>query len=228
MGKLTQAEPTELDESAMKLLEKLFRPRPPIRDPGALADFIDAQAAFIVQKGIYEYSRARAGHYAKVLFAEQGFAQSVEHARWQAYPLGLAMVGEVAEGVLRSHSPDDPHGAFDALAAIVLSVFDRYPTPEALGEPLWRDLRADLDRRLQLVRLHPTKRAMDVPETYAQLYFDLLPIHEKLRGRDFPTTHNYLKVTLCNIHDELTKRLDADAVLQMLSERTNSEQAGAG
>ena len=49
---------------------KLFRPRPPIRDREALADFIDSQSAFIVQKGIYEYSRARAGHYAKVLFAE--------------------------------------------------------------------------------------------------------------------------------------------------------------
>ena len=58
----------------MKLFEKLFRPRPPIRDLQALADFIDAQSAFIVQKGIYEYSRARAGHYAKVLFAEEGFA----------------------------------------------------------------------------------------------------------------------------------------------------------
>ncbi len=62
----------------MKLFEKLFRPRPPIRDRDGLADFVDAQSAFIVQKGIYEYSRARAGHYAKVLFAEKEFAQSVE------------------------------------------------------------------------------------------------------------------------------------------------------
>ena len=88
----------------MKLFEKLFRPRPPIRDLQALADFIDAQSAFIVQKGIYEYSRARAGHYAKVLFAEEGFAQSVEHARWQAFPLGLVdgrRDGRWGAGVLR-------------------------------------------------------------------------------------------------------------------------------
>ena len=91
-------------ETAMKLFEKLFRPRPPIRDREALADFVDAQSAFIVQKGIYEYSRARAGHYAKVLFAEEGFAQSVEHARWQAFPLGLAMVGEMINGVLASQA----------------------------------------------------------------------------------------------------------------------------
>ena len=85
------------DEAVRKVVS------PPSADPGsrtALADFIDAQSAFIVQKGIYEYSRARAGHYAKVLFAEQEFPTSVERARWQAFPLGLAMVGEMVEGVL--------------------------------------------------------------------------------------------------------------------------------
>ncbi len=107
----------------MKLLEKFFRPRPPIRDLEALADFIDAQSAFIIQKGIYEYSRARAGHYAKVLFAEAGFAHSVEVARWQAYPLGLAMVGEMVEGVLALSAPGwSAAKMLDQLIAVVLSV----------------------------------------------------------------------------------------------------------
>ena len=91
------------------------------------------------------------------------------------------------------------------------SIAIRFPT--ALGEQVWRELRAELERRLQLIGLHPPKRAMDIPEPFAKLYFDLMPIHEKLRGRDFPTTRNYLRVTLCNIHDELTKRLDAPALL---------------
>ena len=54
-----------------------------------------------LQKGIYEYSRARAGHYAKVLFGEPEFIEAVDRARWRAYPLGLAMVAELVEGVLR-------------------------------------------------------------------------------------------------------------------------------
>ena len=41
-----------------------------------LADPIDRQSAFLMQKGIYEYARARAGHYAKVLFAEPGFQEA--------------------------------------------------------------------------------------------------------------------------------------------------------
>jgi hypothetical protein len=192
-------------------LFELFRRPPPIRDAQALADFIDQQAAFLMQKGIYEYSRARAGHYAKVLFREQGFQQAVEESRWRAYPLGLAMVAELVEGVLRPHGIDR-NRQLDALSALVLSVFDRYPVPPSLGEAAWREARAELMRRLQLIGMHAPKRAFDICEPWAETYFNLMPIHEKLRGRDFPTIRNYLRVTLCNIHDELTKRMDAQAL----------------
>ena len=196
----------------MKLFEKLFRSRPSIRDREALADFIDAQSAFIVQKGIYEYSRARAGHYAKVLFAEEGFAQSVERARWQAFPLGLAMVGEMIEGVLASGAGTPRRAILDQLTLVVLSVFDRYPVSPAIGDEAWLEARRDLAHRLDLVGGHAPKRVMDVPEPLAESYFSMMPIHEKLRGRDFQTTRNYLRVSLCNIHDELISRMDKAAL----------------
>lgn len=205
-----------------------FRRWRPIRDVHELADFIDETSAFLVQKAIYEYSRARAGHYSKVLFAEREFHEAVELARWRAYPLGLAMVAELADGILRSHSGVDRRRESDALVAVALSVFDRYPVPDALGDQHWRELRIELERRLQLIGLHPPKRAIDIPEPFAKLYFDLMPIHEKLRGRDYPTTHNYLKVTLCNIHEELTKRMDANAMVALLGAKANPEQAGVG
>jgi hypothetical protein len=196
----------------MKLFEMLFRPRPPIRDLEELADFIDAQSAFIVQKGIYEYSRARAGHYAKVLFAEEGFAQSVERARWQAFPLGLSMVGEMIEGAFASQPGVHRREVLDQLISVVLSVFDRYPVPPSIGEGAWLEARSDLAHRLDLVGGRAPKRVMDIPEPLAETYFALMPIHEKLRGRDFQTTRNYLRVSLCNIHDELISRIDKAAL----------------
>ncbi|MDI1347318.1 MAG: hypothetical protein PSV22_25005 [Pseudolabrys sp.] len=193
----------------------IFQRRRPIRDNRELAEFIDGNAAFLIQKAIYEYSRARAGHYSKVLFKEPEFHKAVEVSRWRAFPLGLAMVAEIADGVLRPRSGADPLRDFDTLVAVVLSVFDRYPVPDVLGTEVWQELRADLERRLRQISLHPVKRALEVPEQYATLYFDLMPIHEKLRGRDFETTHNYLKVTLCNIHDELTKRIEGQPLAQL-------------
>jgi hypothetical protein len=189
----------------------LFRRKPQIRDQAALTRFIDENAAFLVQKGIYEYSRARAGHYAKVLFREEGFRTAVEASRWRAYPLGLVMVTEMVEGVLRANAVDR-HAALDALSGLALGIFDHYPVPDALGDQAWSELRVELTRQLALIGLHPPKRVIDIPEQWAQIYFDLMPIHEKLRTRDFPTTRNYLRVTICNIHDELAKRLDLPAV----------------
>lgn len=193
----------------------LFRQKPPIREADALAEFIDGNAAFLIQKGIYEYSRARAGHYAKVLFREPGFIAAVEVSRWRAFPLGLAMVTEVVEGVLRPYAAERARQC-EALTAQVLRIFDRYPVPSPLADDEWRGLRATLDHRLRLIGLHAVKRAFDVPEPFAQSYFELMPIHEKLRGRDLLTTRNYLRVAMCNIHDVFTQRLDGPSVAASL------------
>ena len=100
---MPDSEPGESEKTMnlKRIYELVIRPWPPIADVGELADFIDEQSAFVAQKGIYEYSRARAGHYAKVLFREPEFIEAVDRARWRAYPLGLAMVAELVEGVLR-------------------------------------------------------------------------------------------------------------------------------
>lgn len=194
-----------------------FRRPPPIRDVSALAEFIDGSAAFLVQKGIYEYARARAGYYYKVLLKEQPFLEAVEQARWQAFPLGLAMVGEMAEGMLRPLAGDDRRKAVDALAATVLDVFDRYPVPAVPGGRVaWQDARVELAWRLNLMGAHAPKLVKDIPEPYAQAYFDLMPIYERLRKPDFLAIRNYLRVSLINVHDTLNKRIDASAVVAEL------------
>ena len=190
----------------------IFKRKPPIRDSAALADFIDANAAFVTQKGIYEYARARAGHYAKVLFSEKGFQDAADHARWRAYPIGLAMVAEVTDNVLHQGRAAERARGLPKLRAIVLDVFDRYPPPAALDVQTWRDLRTGLVQRLDQLSLHPPKRAIDIPETYIQSYFDAMPIYEKLKKTDFHTTHSYLKVVLCNVHEDLENRIDLPAL----------------
>jgi hypothetical protein len=206
----------DAERTRMNWRDLLVWRQPPVTDLQSLATFIDEHSAFLVQKGLYEYSRARAGHYAKVLFAEREFLDRLEASRWRAYPLGLAMVGEVVEGMFRRHAGEDMAQHLGRLRAFVLSVFDRYPIPDSLGEGVWRDVRAELAERLQLLGLHPPKRVIDIPEPYARTYWDLMPIHKEIRSSDFPTTLSYLKITLCNIHDELTRRADLAALARQL------------
>ena len=202
----------------MSLLD-LFRKSPPIRETGELAQFMDANACFVAQKGVYEYSRARAGHYSKVLFTEPTFIEAIDRSRWRAYPLTLAMVGELVEGKLRHHGDAAASEFQAAIAALALSAFDQNPVPAVLGEREWGAARDELASRLGQFGLHPPKRAMDIPEPMAKAYFDLMPIHQKLRANEFPAIHNYLRLALCNIHIELTKRLDEPALIRSLRGR---------
>jgi hypothetical protein len=194
----------------------LLRRKPKVRTGSDLETFIDENAAFLMQKGLYEYSRARAGHYAKVLLRDPGFLAAIEESRWRAFPLGLALVTEMVDGVLRPFARDNARGLLDSLNALALAAFDRYPVPAALGPDKWKEARADLAQRLDRIGTHPPKRVIDIPIAHAETYWSYMPIHEKLRTKDLPTTTNYLRVSICNIHEDLLKRMDPAAMADNL------------
>jgi hypothetical protein len=193
-----------------------FRRPPAIQDSAALADFIDRQAAFLVQKGIYEYARARAGRYSMKLMAEKAFIELVNRSRWQAFPIGLAMVAEMVEGQLRPAAGEARGAVQDALSRLVLSVFDRYPRPAELDDATWHEARTKLERRLAQIGTHPVKPVKDIPDRYVARYYKLMPVHEKMLSADEPTTLSYLKLTLINFHDELAKRMDPAVMVAAL------------
>jgi hypothetical protein len=186
-----------------------FRRRPPIREVAELADFIDEQSAFLVQRYIYDYTHARSGPFSQRLLAQPEFMQAVERSRWSAYPLGLAMVGEMVEGVLRPHAGDERRAVLDSLSALVLGDFDRYDVPAQIGVEAWRAARGELARKLGQIGIHPPKLVTDIPEPYAERYFNMMPFDKALLSNDVPTTRRYLQLTLINIRDELIKRMDA-------------------
>lgn len=186
-----------------------FRRRPPIREVADLARFIDEQSAYLVQRYIYDYTNARAGPYTSGLLAQPEFQQEMERARWRAYPLGLAMIGEMVEGVLRPYAGNDRHALIEPLSTLVLGIFDRYDIPKAIGTGAWRGAREELALKLDHVGLHPPKSVADIPEPYVERYFNMMPFDEALLSRDVPTTRAYLRLNLINIRDELVKRIDA-------------------
>jgi hypothetical protein len=194
----------------------LFGRKPSLRGPGELADFIDENAAFLVQKGIYDYSRARSGHFAKVMLADEGFQGALDRARWRAFPLGLAMTGELVESVLAPHAGGERRSVLDPLVKLVLSVFDRYPRSAALTEEEWRQGRDELALHLERLSTHPPKRVIDIPVPFAERYFAMMPFDEKLRTPDAPTARGFLQLTLVRFHDELTNRMDAAAMARKL------------
>jgi len=186
-----------------------FRRQLPIREVAELADFVDQQSAYLVQRYIYDYANARSGPYSQSLLRRPDFRENIEHSRWSAYPLGLAMVGEMVEGVLRPHAGENRRDLLDPLIALVLDVFDRYDVPPQLGPEIWREARIELAHKLDQIGTHPPKRVIDIPQVYAERYFNMMPFDKALLTNDVPTTLNYLRLNLNNIRDLMVKRMDA-------------------
>ena len=195
----------------------IFRRGGSIDARDTLVDFLDAQSAFLAQKGLFEYSRARAGPYGNLLFSDKEFIAELEKARWLAFPVMLAMVGEAVEGVLRAAAGDRAGIASQGVITAVLAVFDRYPAPSSLSAEVWTDLRRNLERDLDFIGMHAVKRVMDVPARSVDRYLAAMPIHEKLRAKDDVTIHNYLKTNLCNVHELFVRRANVPALVEVLT-----------
>ncbi|MBI4366296.1 MAG: hypothetical protein HY543_05710, partial [Deltaproteobacteria bacterium] len=190
----------------------LFRRGAPVDTRDALMDFLDRQSAFLTQKGLFEYSRARAGPYGNALFDDKSFLVELEKSRWLAFPAMLAMVGEAVEGLLRPAAGDRRADMLQGLTDTALATFDRYPMPANMSPQAWAELRRQLERDFSLLSFHPVKRAMEIPARFIDRYVAAMPIHEKLLAKDIPTIHNYLKTNLCHVHEQFVKRADIAAL----------------
>lgn len=196
----------------MSLLD-LFRRPPPVADAGALADFIDQRASFMIQKSVFEYSRARAGIMWEKLFKEPGFKEAIDVARWRGYPLALANVVEMVEGALRARADGREEELLAAMVRLSRSVIHRYPVPPHEPPHFWAEAEAWLDTRLGGIQAEPPKPVKDIPLSTAEQMFDLLPIHPSIRTEDFMMVRNHLRTNLCRMYEDFIERAQPDPLI---------------
>jgi hypothetical protein len=193
-----------------------FRRPPPITDRSSLADFIDTRSAFLVQKGIFDYVRGRAGPFFSAIITEEAFKANLEESRWKSYPHALSILAELVHSILVQRT-GQPVRLAAVLRDIALEVFDRYPVPAPLGADYWAQLRKDLAVRCEQIALHPPKLPTDIPIPFAQIFFDNMPIHEQLRENDFDQIKNQLRVNVLSMHRDFMKYADLDKVVASLN-----------
>jgi hypothetical protein len=198
----------------MGLLD-LFRRQPPIDTLAALDDFLDGHAAFLVQKCIYEYCRARSGILAAMLFKEPAFVAALDRSRWSNYPICLGHVAQMVLDALRA----DGHGALaltDGLVAAVGRVTNRYSIPSGMEPGFWADARSRIAERLGHASLAAPRPVNSIPNDEYQAFFDQLPIHESLRGFDYQLVRNNLRINLCRAYETFIARADLPALARLL------------
>ena len=165
----------------------LFRRKSPIGDPKELADFIEEQASSLLHEGI-------------------------ETEPSKAYPLGLAMIGEIVDGILRPQAGSQKRALADETIDLVLGVFDRHPVPAAIGQDAWGDARSELAQRLDQISNQPPKSAADIPAQYVKRYLKIMPG----QNGNAPRVLDVLKSNLVKAQSDLEARMDAAAMAKAL------------
>jgi hypothetical protein len=191
----------------------MFRRPPPIADVEALEDFLDSHAAFLVQKCVFEYARARAGVFWDKLFREPDFIAAVDVARWNGFVIALADVVEMVEAALRPAARGREAALLDRLIAIAEAVIHRYPVPANEPFDFWVTQVDWLRDRLAEIQLAPPKAVKDIPLSTARRMFELMPIHQSLRGGDFVVVRNHLRSNLCRMSEEFGQRVEIEPLL---------------
>jgi len=194
----------------MSLLEKLtswFRIEP-VDSLQALEDFVDSRSAFLAQKCIYEYSRARSGINFQKLFKEQEFQDAILRSTWTCYPITCAFVCEMIEGQLRPFADSDTVPIVGGLNALALRVFDRHPLPPGAPPTFWNDAIASVEQHLAKAQLHAPKPVRDIPMERVREIYDNLPIHPNLTGHDYELIQNNIRTNFVQIYVEFEKSAD--------------------
>ena len=207
----------------MALLDRVTRwfRTEPIDTIEALEAFMDSRAAFMAQKCVFEYCRARSGVLSMKLFKEQAFLDAMHHSRWTTYALVYCDVAEMIEGVLRPHARGSLKLLAKGLARMGERTFASHGLPEGAPEDFWSGAVERLEKRLALAQLHAPRPVRDIPKTEIEAILASLPIHPSLRGQDFELLQNHLRINLVRIYEDFL----ASADLQRLGAELSPETA---
>jgi hypothetical protein len=204
----------------MPWLERLFAPLhaflqrrrlQPIRDPGALRDFVRTRASYVAQMTLYGYLRTRAGVRFPELFNNDEFVASVNIARWHVWLACLSDLAAYMGGLLRRAGQADADVG-RVMQKAVAEILAETGVPADAGP----EYVAHADRvRTRIALCHWAAQADgDGPFTEspgALVYW--APIVEELKALDEEIVRNSVRFRWNEIRAQARRALDAPAIM---------------
>ena len=184
-----------------------------IADLQSLQHFLDSRASHVAQTTLYGYLRTRAGTRYPVLFENDAFVVSINHAKWQMWLACLSDLAVFAGELLAHRTSAGPDAAGSAVQCAVEAIFDRTGTPDDSG-PLFAQgveaVRSRLDRCDWLAVADDGTVFTESPEALVRH----APIIKELMALDEEIVRNSVRFRWQEVRRELRATLDAHAVLE--------------
>jgi hypothetical protein len=211
---------------AFSALRRLLGSRrwPSVTTGQELADLLAAQTAYVAQRSVIEYCKARTGLNWEKLSLEQSFLDRLEVCRWEAYAVVLADVAELALIRLRRDGAAAPEAYLPGLVAAARAALRRHPVPS--HRTSWTDAADAIERHLARAALAAPRPVHLIGLQSADAIFDLLPIHPDLRPQDREMFQNSVRFAICGAFDAMSGCIEVPALETSLLADRSEESAG--
>ena len=183
-----------------------------IADLVTLRQFLDTRASHVAQTTLYGYLRTRAGTRYPVLFENDAFVVSINHAKWQMWLACLSDLSVFAGGLLARRSRAGPAAAGPAVQRAVDEILARTGTPDDSG-PLFAEDAQALRNRLDQCRFDAIGDDEGAFTASPEALVRHAPIIPELMALDEEIVRNSVRFRWQEVRRELRATLDADAVL---------------
>ena len=183
-----------------------------VADLAALQHFLDTRASLVAQTTLYGYLRTRAGTRYPVLFENDAFVVSINHAKWQMWLACLSDLSVFAGGLLARRSRAGPTAAGAAARRAVEAILERTGAPDDSGPLFVEGADAVRDRldRCDWGALADDESAFTASPDALVRHAPIIP---ELMALDEEIVRNSVRFRWQEVRRELRATLDADTVL---------------
>lgn len=196
------------------MIASLFRrgkASPKIASHADLLNFLDSRSAFLAQKCVYEYCRARSGVNWSKLMLEPDFLAAYEVSRWEAFAAALEDLLLLFEGRLRPADAQAQARLGERLTQAMAEVLERHPLPAHRPQG-WAEEIAGLRQRLGLAQLAAPQAAAAIAKVGGTRIYEGLPLHQDMTKHDRELVTNAVRFNFSRIAADLDAQLDAVAL----------------
>ena len=181
----------------------------------AFLAFLDTRSAFLAQKCVYEYCRARSGVNWDKLMLEADFLAAYEVSRWEAFGAALSDLVVFLEGQLRPSDTRLHARLVDRLVVAAATVLARHRVPAHKPEG-WAGEIAQLRERLNTTQLGQPLAAAEVSRTSGARIYKGLPLHSDMTKHDRQLVTNAVRFNFSRIASDLEAQLEVEPLLREL------------
>lgn len=183
--------------------------RAPFDTVERLCEFVQTRAAYVAQTSLYGYLKTRMGTTYRVLFEDEVYSKSINHAKWRIYASCLSDLSVFSVATLNKNgSLKDVECCELALHIVNKAIKETFIDVEE------RDLANNFIEQFKTRIAHEDwANAADGENAFQKSPADLIefaPVVDEFKDLDREIVTNSIRFRWRDVRDQLRKRIDAD------------------